>query len=190
MLVIKFRKRRIRFQLKHLRLRKARREQKKIWDQKNMMKTQKNQFWKTKTLREMTKAEWESLCDNCGVCCLHKIQDEDTGKVKVIAVSCRFLNTSTCRCSVYEDRRQKKPECRILSPEKISPMKRLPYTCAYRCLAEGRELEWWHPLVSGDPNTVHQAGISVKNKVVCGIHVHPDDLGMEYCSSAHNDIRF
>ena len=140
------------------------------------MKQTNNQFWVTKTLNEMTSTEWESLCDNCGRCCLHSVRDGKTGKIQFIAVSCRFLNISTCRCMVYADRKQRDPDCIALSPDKVRQIKKLPYTCAYRSLADGRQLEWWHPLVSGDPDTVHKAGISVQDKVVSGLHVHPDDL--------------
>ena len=136
----------------------------------------KKKFWETKTLMEMTSSEWESLCDNCGRCCLHSLKDGKTGKIEFLAVSCRFLDISTCRCSVYEKRQQIAKDCTKLSPNKIRRIKRLPYTCAYRCIAEGRQLKWWHPLISGDSNTVHEAGISVKDKVISGRHVHPDDL--------------
>ena len=141
-----------------------------------MMKQRQHKFWKTKTLKEMTSTEWESLCDKCGKCCLHNFKDRKTGKIKFIAVSCQFLDTSTCRCLVYEARKQIAPDCIELCPDKIRKLKRLPYTCAYRSLAEGRELEWWHPLVSGDPDTVNKAGISVQDKVVTGLRVNPDEL--------------
>lgn len=141
-----------------------------------MIKQIDNQFWVVKSLKELTTAEWESLCDKCGRCCLHSVRNGKTGKIQFIAVSCRFLDIPTCRCSVYADRNQKDSNCIKLSPAKVGQIKRLPYTCAYRTLAEGRQLEWWHPLVSGDPNTVHEAGISVQYKVVSGLHVHPDDL--------------
>ena len=140
------------------------------------MKQSNKQFWLTKAFKELTSAEWESLCDNCGRCCLHSVRDGKTGKIQFIAVSCRFLNISTCRCMVYADRKQMDPDCIILSPDRVREIKNLPHTCAYRSLAEGRQLEWWHPLISGDPNTVHDAGISVQDKVVSGRHVHPDDL--------------
>lgn len=139
------------------------------------MKIQKK-FWETKLLAEMTSTEWESLCDNCGRCCLHSVRDGKTGKISFIAVSCRFLDISTCRCTVYENRKQTVPDCITLSPNKTRQIKRLPYTCAYRSLAERRRLEWWHPLISGDPNTVHDAGISVQDKVLSGLHFHPGDL--------------
>lgn len=140
------------------------------------MKQRQHKFWKTKTLTEMTSTEWESLCDKCGRCCLHNFKDRKTGKIKFIAVSCQFLDTSNCRCLVYEARKQIAPDCIELCPDKIRPLNRLPYTCAYRSLAEGRELEWWHPLVSGDPDTVNKAGISVQDKVVNGLRVNPDEL--------------
>lgn len=140
------------------------------------MNTKEGPFWKTKSLSEMTGDEWESLCDGCGICCLQKMEDEETGKVKLTSVSCQFLETINCRCLVYEDRFLLNPDCVKLSPEKLKYIKWLPSTCAYRCLSEGRELEWWHPLVSGDPNTVHQAGISLRDKVLPGQYVDPKDL--------------
>jgi hypothetical protein len=149
----------------------------------NFMEQKQNQFWETKALKEMTKIEWEALCDNCGLCCLHSVQDGKTGKIMLLAVACRFLDISTCNCLVYSDRFKIKPDCERLSPDKIRRIIRLPYTCAYRTLVEGRELEWWHPLVSGDPNTVSEAGISVQGKVVPGTYVHPDDL--EYYSTGN-----
>ena len=142
-----------------------------------------NQFWKKKTLNEMTKTEWEALCDNCGLCCLYSVQDGKTGKIKLLAIACQYLDISTCRCAVYQDRFDIVPDCVTLSPDRIRRLKRLPYTCAYRSLAEGRGLDWWHPLVSGDPNTVHEAGKSMQGKVVSGARVNPDDL--EYFTSVN-----
>ena len=124
----------------------------------------------------MTQDEWESLCDHCGICCLHKVEDEKTGEIKLIGVSCEFLDTENCRCFVYEDRRLANPDCIVLSPDNIKQKKWLPDTCAYIRIAEGRELESWHPLVSGDPYEVHQEGISVRDKVVSGKCVHPSDV--------------
>ena len=140
------------------------------------MKQKENKFWETKSLKEMTKAEWESLCDFCGLCCLYSVQDGKTGKIKLLAVACQYLEISICRCLIYKDRFKIVPDCMRLSPDKIRQIKRLPYTCAYRSLLEGRKLEWWHPLVSGDPNTIHEAGISMKGKVVTGGKVDLDDL--------------
>ena len=140
------------------------------------MEHRENKFWQTKSLKEMTKTEWESLCDHCGVCCLHSVQDGKTGKIKYLSVACQFLDVSTCRCLVYEDRVKIASDCERLSPDKIRRIKKLPRTCAYRTIAEGRKLEWWHPLVSGNPNTVHEAGISVQEKALSGNWIHPADL--------------
>ena len=140
------------------------------------MNMRKEAFWKTKSLKDMTRDEWESLCDGCGICCLEKIEDEETGKVKFTCVSCEYLDTVSCRCLIYDHRALVNPDCVALSPEKLKQIKWLPNTCAYRCLAEGRELAWWHPLISGDPSTVHTAGISVRDKLVPGQYVHPKDI--------------
>ena len=141
-----------------------------------MMEQEENQFWETKSLKEMTKTEWESLCDHCGLCCLHSVQDGKTGNIKLLAIACQHLDISTCRCAVYKQRLKTVPDCMKLTPDKIRRLKRLPHTCAYRSLVEGRELEPWHPLVSGDANAVHEAGISMQGKVVTGEHVNPDDF--------------
>jgi uncharacterized cysteine cluster protein YcgN (CxxCxxCC family) len=140
-----------------------------------------NQFWKTKSLNEMTEAEWESLCDHCGICCLHSVRDGKTGKIKHLSAACRYLDLSTCCCSVYKDRFKIDPNCEKLSPEKLRRIIKLPRTCAYRTIVEGRDLDWWHPLVSGDPATVHEAGVSIKCKVVSGEHLNLDAL--EYFTS-------
>ena len=133
-------------------------------------------FWKAKRLEEMTRDEWDALCDGCALCCLRKIEDEDTGRITITAVSCEFLDTVTCRCMIYDHRTTINPECVELSPDKVMRINWLPDTCAYRSLAEGRELEWWHRLLSGTPTTVHHAGISVRDKVLPGKYVHPGDI--------------
>ena len=140
------------------------------------MTQMKEPFWNTKTLNELTPEEWESLCDQCGVCCLQKVEDENTGEVKVIGLSCEFLDTEDCRCLVYADRQLANPDCILLTPETIKQKKWLPDTCAYRRLAEGRRLEQWHHLVSEDPKAVHRAGISIRDLVVSGVYVHPKDI--------------
>jgi len=119
-------------------------------------------FWRTKTLAEMTPREWESLCDGCGQCCLHKLEDADTGDIAVTDVACRQLDLDTCRCADYATRRRLVPDCVALTPEAVATITWLPATCAYRLVARGEDLPWWHPLVSGDPMSVHTAGISVR----------------------------
>ena len=133
-------------------------------------------FWIRKQLSQMTRAEWESLCDGCGRCCLNKLEDADTGMVYYTNVACRLLDLKRCRCSDYAHRFTKVPDCLQLVPDDPGCFDWLPLTCAYRRLAEGRALEWWHPLGSGDPATVHTAGISVRGKALGEEDVHPDDL--------------
>ena len=123
-------------------------------------------FWKRKTLDEMTSEEWESLCDGCGQCCLHKLEDEDSGDIALTDVACRYLDLGHCRCTDYANRHRNIPDCVRLTPELVPRLRWLPSTCAYRLVAAGRDLYWWHPLVSGDPETVHAAGVSVRGQAV------------------------
>ena len=123
-------------------------------------------FWKTTALRDMNAAEWESLCDGCGKCCLLKLEDADSGEIDFTDVACKLLDCGSCRCGDYKRRKKLVPNCVVLTPGNVDQIAWMPSTCAYRLLAEGRELAWWHPLVSGDPETVHQAGISVRGRVV------------------------
>ena len=122
-------------------------------------------FWKTKTLEEMSNAEWESLCDGCARCCLEKLEDEDTGKIYFTHVSCKLLDAGLCACKDYANRSDKVPDCVRLTPENVRTLNWLPPSCGYKLVAEGRDLYWWHPLISGDPNTVHEAGVSVRGRV-------------------------
>lgn len=123
-------------------------------------------YWKRKTLAEMTAEEWEGLCDGCGICCLNKLEDWDTGEVAFTSVACRLLDAHSCRCKDYENRQATVPDCIRLTLDEVETISWLPPTCAYRLISEGEDLYWWHYLVSGDRETIHQAGISVRGRTV------------------------
>ena len=122
-------------------------------------------FWRRKAMKDMTKAEWESLCDGCGRCCLNKLQEEGTDRTFYTDVGCKLLDGQTCRCTDYKNRKALVSDCVKLTPRNINRISWLPPTCGYVLVAQGKDLPWWHPLVSGDPETVHSAGISVRGKV-------------------------
>ena len=132
-------------------------------------------FWRVKTLEQMTRDEWESLCDGCARCCLVKLEDVDSGEIHFTDIGCKLLDAKTCRCRDYRRRQSRVPDCVKLTPETVRSLSWLPVSCAYRRLAEGRDLAWWHPLVSGTPETVRQAGVSVAGRVSAS----EDDLPTE-----------
>jgi uncharacterized cysteine cluster protein YcgN (CxxCxxCC family) len=123
-------------------------------------------FWQTKTLEQMSPAEWESLCDGCGLCCLIRFEDEDTGEIIPTRVACKLFDDQLCRCSDYERRKTQVPDCIKLTPGNIEDLLWMPRSCAYRRLHEGRGLASWHPLVSGDPESVHRAGVSIRGQTL------------------------
>jgi uncharacterized protein len=121
-------------------------------------------FWTTTKLADMSETQWESLCDGCGKCCLIRLEDEDTGEIYTTDVSCKLLDGVSCRCRDYANRKDFVPDCVKLTPQNMGGLSWLPKTCAYRLVAEGKPLFDWHPLVSGDPTSVHVAGISISGK--------------------------
>jgi len=133
-------------------------------------------FWKDKTLAEMNRREWESLCDGCGRCCLNKLEDEDTGELFYTDVACKLLDLESGRCGNYPQRVKHVPDCMILSLDHPEYFRFLPDSCAYRCIDEGRPLADWHPLVSGRADSVHQAGISVCGNCISEEQIDPDEL--------------
>ena len=131
-------------------------------------------FWR-KPLEALSPVEWESLCDGCGRCCLVKLEDEDTSETYYTDVACQLLDAGTCRCSDYPNRQSKIPDCVKLTPEAVRTIEWLPPTCAYRIVREGRDLPWWHPLVSGTAETVVEAGVSVRGRIAA----HEQDVPLE-----------
>lgn len=128
-------------------------------------------FWRRIPLAQMTPAQWESLCDGCARCCLVKLEDIDTGALAFTDISCKLLDAKTCRCTDYDNRSQRVADCIAIKPAEIGRLQWMPPTCAYRLLDEGRDLFWWHPLVSGDKQSVHRAGISVAGRHICETQV-------------------
>ena len=132
-------------------------------------------FWEEKTLEEMTTAEWEALCDGCGRCCLMKLEDEDSGEIYTSDVHCRLLDGESCKCSDYPNRLSMVPDCIKLNSENVRTISWIPVTCAYRRIAEGKGLAWWHPLISGDPETVAAVGVSVRGRTISETKVKPGE---------------
>ncbi len=132
-------------------------------------------FWETKALEDMSCAEWESLCDGCARCCMVKLQDEDTDEVFYTSLVCDLLDQDACRCTRYPERHELVPDCVEFAATEAASFGWLPKSCAYRTLAEGRALPQWHPLISGDADSVHAAGISVRGKVAAESSVALED---------------
>lgn len=131
-------------------------------------------FWKTKTMVQMNRKEWESLCDGCGKCCCIRMEDEDTADIYVTNVVCKLFDAGTCQCTDYANRSTKVPDCVTLTPENAGALKWMPRTCAYRLVSEGKDLYDWHHLVSGSRDTIHDVGMSVQNAVISELDVDED----------------
>ncbi len=136
----------------------------------------RHRFWERVPLTKLTQSEWEALCDGCGKCCLNKLEFEDTGEVAFTRIACRLLDGDTCRCTQYDIRHQFVPECVRLTPKTLPKIAYwMPQTCAYRRLFEGKPLPDWHPLLTGDPESVHTAGASVRGWTIPEFEVDEDD---------------
>lgn len=129
-------------------------------------RTMTDQFWKRKSLAELTQTEWDSLCDGCALCCMHKLEDEDTGEVYYTEIACRLLDVETCRCTDYASRAKRVADCLVLAVNRPDTFQWLPASCAYKRLSKGQDLPEWHPLISGRPESVHEAGISMLGRAV------------------------
>ncbi len=141
-----------------------------------MLPNRTTDFWQSTALSAMNQQQWESLCDNCGRCCLHKLEDDDTGEIYFTDVACRYLDAETCQCPHYDTRQALVPDCLSIKPDWGRKFNWLPNTCAYRLLSEGKDLPDWHPLVSGDGSSVHLAGISVRGRTFSDDEVSEQDF--------------
>lgn len=137
-------------------------------------------FWKTKRLDEMSTPEWESLCDGCGLCCVIRFEDEDTGEIIPTRVHCRLFDSGTCRCSNYPARKTYVPDCVKLTPGNIEALQWMPPSCAYKRVWQGRGLADWHPLVSGDPESVHRAGVSVRGQTISELALDEEEDALDF----------
>ena len=123
-------------------------------------------FWQTVKLADMSAAQWEAVCDGCAKCCLVKLQDENSGEIVFTDIVCNLLDQQSCRCTHYEERTKLVPECVKLTKDNLDKIDFMPPSCAYRLLHEGKDLPQWHPLVSGRADSVVEAGMSVKGRVI------------------------
>ena len=139
-------------------------------------------FWEIKSLAEMSPAEWESLCDGCGLCCLVRFEDEETDEVVPTRVHCKLFDGQLCRCTDYENRKDQVPDCIKLTPGNIEELRWMPRSCAYRRLAEGRGLPAWHPLVTGDPESTHKAGVSIRGQTINETDLAEPEDALEYAA--------
>ncbi len=137
---------------------------------------QSEAFWKTKNMAELSRDEWESLCDGCGKCCCIRLEDEDTAAIYITDVACKLFDSEQCQCSDYPNRSKKVPDCVTLTPGNVAQLHWMPQTCAYRLVANGEDLPEYHHLVSGSRQTIHDAGMSVQEAVYSESDIDPDDI--------------
>jgi len=143
---------------------------------KPKLSSQSEAFWKTKNMAELSRKEWESLCDGCGKCCCIRLEDEDTGAIYITDVACKLFDSGLCQCSDYPNRSKLVPDCVTLTPNNVEQLHWMPQTCAYRLVANGEDLPDYHHLVSGSRETIHSAGMSVQEAVYSETDINPDDV--------------
>jgi uncharacterized cysteine cluster protein YcgN (CxxCxxCC family) len=139
-------------------------------------------FWETKSLEQMTVSEWESLCDGCGLCCLVRFEDEDSGEIFPTRVHCRLFDSQACACTNYAQRKRHVPDCIKLTPHNIEELGWMPLSCGYRRVHEGRGLADWHPLISGDPESVHRAGVSIRGETISEDELADPEDAIQYAA--------
>ncbi len=139
-------------------------------------------FWETKTLRQMTVREWESLCDGCGLCCLVRFEDEESGEIIPTRVHCQLFDPQTCRCTDYANRRATVPDCVKLTPDNVDALHWMPPSCAYRRVNERLPLPEWHPLITGDPESVHRAGVSVRGQTINELTLEEPEDALDFAA--------
>ncbi len=146
-------------------------------------------FWETKTLDQMDAQEWESLCDGCGLCCLVRFEDEETLEVIPTRVHCKLFDGDLCRCSNYAERKKFVPDCIKLTPHNIEDLRWMPPSCAYRRLHEGKPLPHWHHLITGDRETVHRAGVSVRGQTISELALGDPEEALDFAAWDLNEDR-
>ncbi|MEM1087002.1 MAG: YcgN family cysteine cluster protein [Pseudomonadota bacterium] len=139
-----------------------------------------DRFWEYKSLEALTQTEWESLCDGCAKCCLLKLEDEETGDIAYTRLHCTLLDSGTCQCSDYANRKATVPDCVILTPKNVSELKWMPRSCAYRLVHEGKPLPDWHHLISGDRSLIHRLGHSIQGKTVSEDTIFDEEEQMDW----------